>query len=311
MKLLVTTGDLTHHLTPNFNNLLTEAARLVDLTVWYESGNIHEILSQLEIVPDFIFINEYGETNSPRITGLSNLKVPFAVALHDLHYQPKIRWDAFENDNVRYIFSLYRDKFYEWYPRFWKRLFWLPHHFNPQVFHDYGMNKDIDYLLMGAMHPQIYPLRHKVLQRMQNKTGFVYHPHPGYRNFDDSDDALVGERFAREINRAKIFFTCDSAYRYPVAKYFEVLACRTLLLASASRELADLGFLPDVHFVAVDENNFLQKAEYYLSHEAERERIASQGYEMVHDRHTTAIRARQMITAIKGILRECSIEHDL
>jgi spore maturation protein CgeB len=107
-----------------------------------------------------------------------------------------------------------------------------------------------------------------------------------------------------EINRAKIFFTCDSVYHYPVAKYFEVLACKTLLLAPASRELTDLGFIPGVNFVSIDESNFEEKAEYYLRHEEERLQIATKGYEMVHARHTTARRAAEFADILETILRQ-------
>lgn len=304
MKLLVTTGDLRDFLTPNFHNLLEEIGRRVELYVWYEAGDIREIIKHLNIAPDFVLVNEYGETNAPAITGLSALDIPYAAALHDLHYRPLQRQEALDRDNIRFIFSLYRDKFYEWYPRFWNRLLWLPHHFDPRIFHDYGLAKDIDCLLMGAIHPTVYPLRHKILQAMQSRPGFVYHSHPGYRNFDINDEALVGERFAREINRAKIFFTCDSAYKYPVAKYYEVLACRTLLLASPSKELYDLGFEPDVNYVAINGHNFAQKTEYYLKHEEEREEIVSRGYALVHTRHTTAIRAMQMLAMIERIIQQ-------
>lgn len=302
MKILVTTGNLRHHLTPGFHNLLDEVARYTDLTVWHQPGNINEILNQLNLTPDFILINEFGETNAPEITGLAELSIPFAVALHDLHYQINQRKTAMEKNNVRYVFSLYRDKFYEWYPQFWRGLCWLPHHFDPHSFIDYGLKKDIDFLLMGAMHPVVYPLRHAILQRMQHHPGFVYHPHPGYRDFNLDEEALVGTRFAQEINRAKIFFTCDSAYHYPVAKYFEVLACNTLLLASSSRELLDLGFVPGEHFVAINEYNFEEKARYYLDHEEERIRIARQGYAMVQNNHSTSRRAIEMVAMIRKII---------
>lgn len=302
MKVLVTSGDFKYHLTPAFHYLLEELSKLVDLTVWYQPGDIHHIISRLGFNPDFIYINEYGETNSPKITGLADLSIPFAVSLHDLHYQVAERNEALRQDKVEHIISIGRDKFYEWYPEHANKLYWLPHHINSSIFKDYAFNKDIDFLMMGAVHSRVYPLRYKILNSMCKITGFVYHEHPGYRLFKDDDRSLVHEKYAREVNRAKLFLTCGSVWNYPLAKYYEVLACNTLLLAPICRELGDLGFIPGIHYVDIDENNFIDKAEYYLRHEAERLTISRQGYEMVHAQHSTTHRARELVNQIEGIL---------
>ncbi|MDD3365454.1 MAG: glycosyltransferase [Syntrophomonas sp.] len=305
MKILVTTGDFSQYLVPNFFNLLSEAAKYTELEIWHESGNIQDILGQLNTQPDFIFINEFGETNSPTITGLSSLKIPYAILLYDLHYNVEIRRKIVQKLNAKYIFCLYRDKFYEWYPSFSDRMIWFPHHVNTKVFKDYGMPKDINYLLMGDMNERIYPLRNKILKKMTYKPGLVYHEHPGWRNFsaNEKDMAYVGERYAREINRAKIFLTCDSIYKYPLLKYYEILACNTLLLAPASNELTDLGFIAGRNFISIDETDFEDKAEYYLNHESERLEIAQRGYEMVRTQHSTAKRAIEFVKKIEEILR--------
>lgn len=47
-------------------------------------------------------------------------------------------------------------------------------------------------------------------------------------------------------------------------KYYETLACNTLLLASCTKEIKDLGFIPGVHFIEIDEENFMRKAQYHL-----------------------------------------------
>lgn len=304
MKVLITTGDFSKYVAPEFHYLLTELSHLCDLTVWHESGNINDILEQLGFRPDFIFINEFGETNAPKITGLASLTIPFAVCLYDLHYRIEERKEAMQRENVKYVFTHFRDRFYEWYPEYSRHMLWFPLHVNTNVFKDYGLTKDIDFLLMGSVHERVYPLRYKILQTMKDDPRFVYHEHPGYRNFDNEEmeGVFIKEKYVREINRAKIFFTDGLWFRYAITKYFEVLACKTLLLASTSKELNDLGFIPGVHYVEINEDNFKDKAEYYLSHEKEREEIAEQGYEMVRSRHTTVHRASQLLGMIEGIL---------
>ncbi|HWP96283.1 MAG TPA: glycosyltransferase [Syntrophomonadaceae bacterium] len=302
MKLLITSGDFSRWHSRGFSYLLTELAKICELYVWYESGDISEIIEKIGEEPDFVFINEFGETNSHQISGLASLTTPYAIYLFDLHHEIEQRKEAMERANVKHIFTHYRDKFYEWYPEFWRKMRWLPLHANTDIFKDYALPKDIDYLLMGAVGERIYPLRYKVRELMRNKPGFICHEHAGYRNFEEDEEALVGERYAREINRAKMFFTCNSVYDYPLGKYFEVPACHTLLMAPSSREILDLGFEPGVNFVAIGESDFLEKAEYYLNHKEERELISKRGYEMVRSRHSTSRRAFELIAMIEEIL---------
>lgn len=302
MRLFVSTGDFSHWHSRGFHYLLGELTKITELSVSFNSGKIQDILASEPVQPDFVLINEYGETNSPRLSGLDSLDIPWAPYLYDLHHKIDERKAALERDNVQHVFSHYRDKFYEWYPDFWDKMLWLPLHACTDVFKDYKLEKSIDYLLMGAVHERIYPLRWEMARIMKGEPGFVHHPHAGYRNFAEDEDALVGEKYAREINRARIFFTCDSIYQYPVAKYFEVLACNTLLLASSSRELRDLGFIPGVHYVAVNQSNFKEKARYYRDHELERKAIAQRGHEMVMAQHSTTCRARQLVSMIAAIL---------
>ncbi|MFJ8264799.1 glycosyltransferase [Peribacillus asahii] len=130
-------------------------------------------------------------------------------------------------------------------------MFWLPHFVNISIFKDYQYPKEIKWLLMG-MTSNHYPLRQIIKKHMINKKGFVYHRHPGYKNVNDQDSKIfVGRNYAKEINRAKMFFTDDSKFHYPFMKYYEVLACNTLLLAPANQELLDLGFKPGENFVEI------------------------------------------------------------
>ncbi|MFY0543714.1 glycosyltransferase family protein [Brevibacillus sp. H7] len=303
LKILLITGDIKDFICAHVCDLMTELAKMTELTLWTQPGNIHDIIKKISKKPDFIFINEFGETKTPPITGLSTLSIPFGVYMYDLHYRIKDRKKALRSNKVNYIFSVYRDPFYQWYPEFKDKMRWLPLHVNSEVYRDYGLEKEIDWLLMGAVD-NVYPLRYRILQEMSNQTNFVYHKHPGYRNYKphERQKYFIGEKYAREINRAKMFFTCDSVYNYPVAKYYEVPACKSLLLAPSVNELLDLGFVPGQHFVAINDHDFREKAEYFLKNEWERNKITEQGYRLVHENHTSVIRARQLLEMIKEIL---------
>ncbi len=304
LKLLVIMKDYSKFVHSEPHYLAEELALNTDLIVWNEPGNIHEILKEIRFTPDFILIYLYrsAEQYSPPISGLSTLKIPFGVYVEDLHNLINFSQGIIE-DKVQHIFTCYRDTFYKMYPDFIDKVRWLPHHVNTKIFKNYLMQKDLNMLLMGAKDKNVYPLRHKIIKKLKKNPDFLYHRHPGYRNIENTENQFVKENYAKEINRAKVFFTCDSIYQYPILKFFEVPACHTLLLAPSSKELFDLGFRPGENFVEINNKNFINKASYYLQNDEERERITANGFKLVHERHTSEIRAKELIDMIKEIIQ--------
>ncbi|MCA1059075.1 glycosyltransferase [Rossellomorea aquimaris] len=302
--ILIISADYRQRPFPDFHYLADELNKETNIIMWRESGDIKEILINIGEEPDFILINDYGEKFTPVITNCRSTSIPIGVIFHDLHYEKEKRKKMIMQDGIKYIFSYYRDAFIQFYPEFQNKLIWLPHHVNTNLFKDYGLDKSISKLLMGSVSPKIYPLRAKILQTLENKQDFIYHAHPGYRKFSKKEmqKLFIYENYAREINRAKMFFTCDSIYKYPVAKYYQVLACNTLLLAPSSRELRDLGFIPGTHYIEINSKNFEKVSNYYAKNEKERKRIAENGYRMVHVKHTTKVRASQLMKSIDLII---------
>lgn len=303
LTLLFITRSYENNILKEFNYLIDELAKQTNIILWNEPGNIQNILQSLHHSPDLIILHEHG-ARGPAILGLSSVSIPTVAFLHDLHHKIQDIKNAVQDDKIGYILTIARDTFYEWYPEFIPIMYWFPHHVNPRIFDDFGLEREIDYLLMGSIRQKIYPLRHKIVKTLKGTNHFTYHPHFGYSIDQIKDPIHLGLDYAYEINRAKIFFTCDSIYHYPVQKYFEVLACKTLLLAPSSQELLDLGFIPGVHYVEINEENFMQQAEFYLRNEKERLKIAERGYRMVHANHTTPIRAAQFVRILQEILSE-------
>ena len=231
------------------------------------------------------------------------MKTPFAVGLHDLHFRYPNRKKYLLKEEVKYIFTYYRDKFLQWYPEFAENMIWIPHHVNTEIYKDYGLPKDIEMLMMGSTLEDFYPLRVSIAKRFADRPEFVHHQHPGYRSVKvDEKNVFVGESYAKELNRAKISLTCDSILHYPLMKYFEITACNSLLLAPYSDELYDLGFIPGVNFVSINEHNFEEKADYYLKHDKEREMIALNGMRMSHKLHATTKRVAEFLQQVEKIL---------
>ncbi|WP_059103223.1 glycosyltransferase [Shouchella shacheensis] len=304
IKLLFIAKDTSQFIDRNFSFLEKELAKITHLTVWRKPGHIQYILNHLPDRPDFILLlNDIGEKMYPVVKGLSTVDIPSGLFVNDIHRFKTLRRNYIKKNNIQHIFTVARGKFLEIYPEYQQKMEWSPHFVHTEMFKDYGFKKAIDQLMMGAVN-DYYPLRQKVLHSYKGDKSFVYHHHPGYRNYKAEEEShhFIAERYAQEINKAKIFFTCPSIFNYPVKKYFEVLACNSLLFAPTFKELEDLGFRPGTHFISIDAHNYREKAAYYLEHDAERERISEQGYNFVHQKHSTEVRAKQLLHKIKNRL---------
>lgn len=303
MDVLFIAEDTSHFMHKLYHYLEQELARNVHIMIHRKSGHIDHILSQLPAKPDFILLlNDISSQMSPKIKGLAQTHIPTGLFVNDVHRFIKIREREIEKNQFDCLFTVVRDGFIRTYPMLSSKMEWFPHFVHTAIFRDFQMTKDINLLMMGAVS-DVYPLRKRIIRAYKGDTNFVYHPHPGYRNFSkqEEDELLIGENYAKELNRAKMVFTCPSIFHYPVIKYFEVLACNSLLLAPTFPELEDLGFIPGYHFVAIDENNFKEKAAYYLANESERQTIAAQGYQFIREHHSLKQRTKELIHVMQRL----------
>jgi Glycosyl transferases group 1 len=303
INILFISKETSHFIDKSSFYLYQELQKETNVEVWSEHASIQYILSKLQRKPDFILFNDIHKNYSPFISGLESLAVPSGMIVHDLHYNPKLRERMMKLDCFKALFPHYKEAFLNTFPSLKGKMHWFPHHVNENVFKDYQLKKKTDLLMVGANYPHLYPLRAKIMEEMKSFKGFKTFKHPGYRDIRKNEtDIISGTEYAKEINAAKLFITCDSIYHYPLLKYFEVLASNTLLLAPGSPELQELGFIDGQTFVEIDINNFEEKVHYYLKNDGERDAIAHKGYEMIHLRHTSSIRAKEMIAKIQTIL---------
>lgn len=290
--------------------------KFAEVKYWYRDGNIHDILKELDFKPDFIFHYDiaYGYVLAPRIRGLHEVDIPKGCFVIDAHYSPGERRRYFDRNKIDLIFSVTKDSFLKRYEQYKDKFRWFPFAIDPTVFKDWQLEKDIDFLLIGQLYDREkktgyrtltpkgkYPFREAVLEKMRGEKGFVFYPHPGH---NASSKSIVNERYAKELNRSKIFFTCGSKLQYPVLKYFEAPACNTLLLAEPIPDILELGFKDGENFVACNQSDFYEKAMYYLKNEAERKRITENGYRFIQNHHTNDVRAKEFVEEIKKIIQK-------
>ncbi|MET3728942.1 hypothetical protein ABID52_002523 [Fictibacillus halophilus] len=307
LNILFITKDTSQFIEKSSFYLYQQLQRDMNVEVWSEHASVQYILAHVQRKPDFILFNDIHKNYSPFISGLESLEIPSGMIVHDLHYKPRLRERIMKLDCFKVLFPHYKEAFINMFPSLSYKVHWFPHHVNEHVFKDYQLTKETDLLMVGANYPHLYPLRATIMQEMKSLSGFKTFKHPGYRDIQTHEkDIISGNDYAKQINAAKLFITCDSIYHYPLLKYFEVLASKTLLLAPGSPELQELGFIDGQTFVQIDFNNYKEKIHYYLSNAVERDAIAKQGHKMVHERHTSSKRALEMIHKIQTILeRKC------
>jgi hypothetical protein len=188
------------------------------------------------------------------------------------------------------------DRFYPGVRRT-KKIVWAPHAACPDYFLPFNESPRTSVLLSGKIHP-VYPLRESMRKLYESgKYRIDLLEHPGYHcAYDHERNPAVGPGYAKNIHSRLCAFTCSTKHNYTVAKFFEIPATGSLLLADASvsHALLKLGLVEDKHYVPVHADRLEAGIEFVLD-PANREVVDSirrAGQELVLGRHTTRDRAK-------------------
>ncbi|QNK56026.1 glycosyltransferase [Paenibacillus sp. PAMC21692] len=284
-------------------DMLRAIEEVADVTYWSKDGDIRAILESLPERPDVIFHYdiEWRNAFAPHITGLDKVGILKACYVLDVHYLPAVRKDYFErNAKPDLILSASKYPFLKAFPEMRPRFRWLPFGINPEMIRDYGLPKDTAYSLMGLMEDK-YPFRSAVLKAMSREEGFVHYRHPGHRT-PYRPGLFVHDTYARAINGSMIAFTCGSVLEIPVAKFFEIPGCRTLMLAESNPDIEELGFKDGDNFVACGRAGILELARRYRADAEARNAITERSYNFVHRYHSNGVRAREFVEIVKDAL---------
>lgn len=102
------------------------------------------------------------------------------------------------------------------------------------------------------------------------------------------------------INNSKICITSNNKFKSLSIKYYEIMACGSMLLADRPEDLDELGFIPNKHLVIYENiSDLKEKIYYYLSHGKELRYISNQGMEFIRENHNNTIRVKQFTEIIK------------
>ncbi|MDQ8735762.1 glycosyltransferase [Paenibacillus sp. LHD-38] len=277
--------------------------KVADVQYWHRNGDILDILKKIKMKPDFIFHYDiaWNYAFSPNITNLNKVKIPLGCYVMDVHWNKKFRSAYFHKTaKPDLIFSASKYPFLKVFPECKPKFRWSPFAINPKVIKDYKLRKNIKFSLLGLIQPR-YKFRKAVLRRMRRVKGFINFKHPGHKA-RARRGLLINSNYAKVINRSQISFTCGSDLKIPVAKFFELPGCKTLMLAEPNRDLKGLGFKDKVNYIACSRKNFYRKALSFQKNKRARARITRNGYNFIRKYHTIQVRAQQFVAEVRKIL---------
>lgn len=156
-------------------------------------------------------------------------------------------------------------------------------------------------LMSGAINNEVYFIRQKVFNYMldhESQTHIV-HAYPPYQAQHD----FIGDKYASFLNAYFCSVTCSSKFNYVVAKYMEIPAAGTLLLANETKDSIKLGFVPNEHFIPITENNVMEQIDFVLSSwkHNEYDSIRKNAKEFVLENHTIDNRFEQFKQIMKDL----------
>lgn len=221
----------------------------------------------------------------------SGIKIPRIVILEDLHgYCPDYLKMIGNRIGYNAIFTRYFDAFEENYDVN-VSTFHLPHCISSEIHRDFGYRKEIDFLMTGA-YSGCYILRDRVIEKLKWK--------PYFRRVERIPNRYMawpfGVEYSKLLNRARISLGTTSTYKYPIAKFFEIPACRTALMGNYIPELGRLGFIPNYNYIHIEMDSDIEGiVRYWLKNKDRLKRVTDRGFSFVHREHNADVRAHQFL----------------
>lgn len=200
------------------------------------------------------------------------------------------------------ILCPYKTAFLSKYGEFRDKLIFFPHFVDDEYVLK-ARPKNSKCLVSGATCAKVYPLRTKLASYAFSnayKNKFSFLPHPGYMKAPTSND-IVGHKYLDYLSGFTCAIATPSIFDYTVAKYFEIPAAGTLLVAKASPDLEELGFIDGKNFICIDDKNALDKVTHILYSTSNYDSIRDAGRELVLSNYTKTHAYRKLVSYIENL----------
>ena len=193
------------------------------------------------------------------------------------------------------------------------KLVYIPHHADPNIFNNTGIERPIDILISGSLGIKHYPLRHRlasILKKYKNgpilkKYKIETHHHPGYNNANSfTNNTLI--QYAAKINQSKICIACTSKWKYQLGKYIEIPMCGGVICGDIPFESDGYSdFILEVN-LDMDDTTILNKIDNLLSNPSKLEMMSCAG-ELWANKFTTDVYCDRLIDNMNEYIHHYNI----
>ena len=177
------------------------------------------------------------------------------------------------------------------YPQFMGKYKFLPLFFGPHkryVELPFNEAPKMRCLLSGAINPTIYPSRAMLRKARIERIDYRSTKH------------ALGDAYAKLLNSYFCCVATPSIFNYATAKYFEIPAAGSLLIAIGTKDLKRAGFIANKHYVSVTKKTIITQITQCLDFPEEYEHIRIEGTKFARENHSVVNR----INTISTILEE-------
>lgn len=243
----------------------------------------------------------------------AKVKTPVACTWGDNHGSMVPRYLDAAHDLWQIFLPMLEESFEKFHAdrftdRFWQ---WLPWSVEPEMFHDYKQPKTIDVLSTGVISKNVYPIRTRALRACTGE-GSGLKELPRFlrveRPREDESGSQYPRRddYARLLNQSILSLSCSGRWHYALGKTFEIPAARSILVSDCCRDVRNLGFNPGSNMLEItpgmNYRSMRRAIESWLNDPDYMDRIASNGYALVHENHTNDIRAGQFVRLMEELI---------
>jgi len=179
-------------------------------------------------------------------------------------------------DRCDLIISFSNEYFVEMYPQFLHKYVFMPHFFSTYERYskfEFDNVRIMRCLFCGSINKDVYPLRHFVVTHKNENLDYHF---PKYK----------GNDYPNLLNSYFCCLATSSIFNYVLAKYFEIMATGSLLLANETKDSKKVGLIPYKHYVPINKKNVFDKINMCLKEPEVYNKIRKTGMEFVRKNHS-------------------------
>jgi len=245
--------------------------------------------------PDFLFFTWANDRYEPKIGTLRRIKQQLGIPIVALWFEAFNELVEAVSSFVEVNIVMHSHSMPKTTEAHRHILLWTPQ--DPSIYYNPNIDRDIDISFVGNVSTS-------VPHYAERRTGIATLREHGidvYQAGGEREQFLSVEDYAGVHKRSKIalnFGMGGDGIPHSKGRIFEATLCGAMLLDSQSSE-TDLWFEPFVDYVPfVNDDDLVEKARYYLTHDAEREKIAKNGYQKAQHKYTAELFWRTVLEKV-------------